>query len=141
MCTVSNADVKSLEKAVDYNRKPTSSSSYSGNDETQSSSGYKKDVKVINSHYEFNYRKFEAKDFEPWYNMIIRPNGRVGPCGMFDFSEEYIHDKSLEEVWNGHYFTKVRENLKKGILMGYCKKCNHGQVVENKKINELLKYF
>ncbi len=76
--------------------------------------------------------------FEPWYNVIVRPNGRVGPCCMFDFSGEYIHNKSLEEIWHGAYFNKVRNSLKKGTLMGYCRKCNPSQVVDNINIRNIL---
>jgi MoaA/NifB/PqqE/SkfB family radical SAM enzyme len=76
--------------------------------------------------------------FEPWYNIIIRPNGRVGPCCMFDFSGEYVHNKSLSDIWFGEYFSKIRENLKKGKLMGYCKKCNPSQVIDNIKIRNII---
>jgi MoaA/NifB/PqqE/SkfB family radical SAM enzyme len=77
---------------------------------------------------------FSPLCFEPWYNMIIRPNGRVGACCMFDFSGEYCHTKSLEEIWLGEYFTKVRENLLRQELPSYCSKCNPSQIVNNEKI-------
>lgn len=81
---------------------------------------------------------FDPLCFEPFYNMIIRPNGRVGPCCMFDYSGEYCHQKPLKEIWLGKHFSKVREKLLKGELMGYCSKCNPSQVVDNIKIREAL---
>jgi len=83
---------------------------------------------------------FSVPCFEPWYNMIIRPNGRVGPCCMFDFSGEYCHNKSLKEIWFGEYFTKARESLLRKELPLYCSNCNPSQIVNNEKIrNELVK--
>ncbi|MDD4526564.1 MAG: hypothetical protein PHF25_00835 [Candidatus Margulisbacteria bacterium] len=63
------ANIDSVEAEV--NKNVTSSGSKSTKT-TQSSSGYKQDVKVINSQYEFNYRKFESKDFSDWYNLLIQ---------------------------------------------------------------------
>jgi MoaA/NifB/PqqE/SkfB family radical SAM enzyme len=82
---------------------------------------------------------FNPLCFEPFYNLIIRPNGRVGPCCMFDYSGEYCHHKSLKDIWFGKHFTKVREKLLRKELMGYCSKCNPSQVVTNIKIREELR--
>ena len=69
---------------------------------------------------------------------MIRPNGRTGPCCMFDYSGEYIHNNSLKNIWFGEYFTKTRENLYNGKLQGYCFKCNPSQVINNIKIKKKL---
>jgi hypothetical protein len=34
--------------------------------------GYKHDVKVVNSYYEFNYRPFTSNDFSTWYDFFIQ---------------------------------------------------------------------
>ena len=81
---------------------------------------------------------FSAPCYEPWYNMIIRPNGRVGPCCMFDFSGEYCHNKSLSEIWYGDYFTKVRASLLRKELPSYCSNCNPSQIVNNERIRKTL---
>lgn len=81
---------------------------------------------------------FNPLCFEPFYNMIIRPNGRTGPCCMFGHSGEYCHHKSLKKIWFGKHFMKVRERLLKGKLMDYCSKCNPSQVVDNIRIKEKL---
>lgn len=83
-----------------------------------------------------NKSEFNPICFEPFYNLIIRPNGRVGPCCMFDHSGEYCHTRSIKEVWFGKHFTKVRERLLNGKLMDYCSKCNPSQVISNIKIRE-----
>ena len=81
----------------------------------------------------------ETLCFEPFYNVIIRPNGRVGPCCMFDHSGEYIHDKSLNDIWCGKHFESIRTRLVNQELLDYCKQCNPSQVVENIKIRKVLK--
>jgi len=76
--------------------------------------------------------------YEPWHNVIVRPNGRVGPCCMFDYSGEYLSNKTLREIWFGDFFSKTRENLLNGKLSGYCSRCNPSQVVDNEKIRRQL---
>ncbi len=87
--------------------------------------------------------KKEAKNnfpicFEPFYNMVVRPNGRTGPCCMFDYSPEYLSEKSIKEIWHGKFFNQMRYQLIKGKLQSYCSKCNPSQVVNNKLIREGL---
>ena len=79
---------------------------------------------------------FNQLCYEPWWNMIIRANGRVGPCCMFDYTAEYCHTKSLEEIWHGEYFTRIRENIQSGKLLDFCARCNPSQVVDNRRIRE-----
>ncbi len=76
--------------------------------------------------------------FEPWYHMIVRPNGRTGPCCMFDYSQEYLHEKTLQEIWYGKFFDRIRERLIDGKLLNYCSQCNPSQVVSNRKIRKQL---
>ena len=79
--------------------------------------------------------------FEPWYNMIIRPNGRTGPCCMFDYSGEYAHDRSLEEIWYGEYFQSIRDQLMQGQLPLFCSQCNPSQVAGNRRIRAALRNY
>lgn len=76
--------------------------------------------------------------FEPFTNMIIRPAGGVGPCCMFEYTGEYLHDKSLKEIWFGENFQEARDKLKRGELLNYCNQCNPGQVIGNKRVREKL---
>lgn len=78
--------------------------------------------------------------FEPWYNMVILPEGKVNACSMAGSSfGANILNKSLKEIWKGDYFTKLRQDLLKKELPVYCKKCCAVVFVENKKIKEALK--
>jgi MoaA/NifB/PqqE/SkfB family radical SAM enzyme len=71
--------------------------------------------------------------YQPWYSMIIRPWGVVGPCCMFDGNESIL-EKSLKEIWFGEYFESIRKMLKNNELPGFCSKCNPSQIIENRKI-------
>ena len=77
---------------------------------------------------------FNQLCYEPWWNMIIRANGRVGPCCMFDYTAEYVHSKSLKEIWFGNYFKQLRKNLQDGKLLDFCARCNPSQVIDNRRI-------
>ena len=81
-----------------------------------------------------------AACFEPWHNMIIRPEGDVGPCCMFDNKGPKIQENSLEEIWFGEYFEELRQRMIKGDLLSFCSKCNPSQVSENRKIRKELLY-
>ncbi|MFH1849286.1 MAG: radical SAM protein [archaeon] len=80
-----------------------------------------------------------AACYEPFHNMVIRPNGRAGPCCMFDESGEYVHDKSLADIWQGRHFNLVRERLLRGELLDYCRQCNPGTVASNRQIRGMLR--
>ena len=77
--------------------------------------------------------------FEPWYNMVILPEGKVNACSMAGPSlGDNILKKSLAEIWEGEYFTKLRQDLLERRLPEYCKKCCAVIFVENKKIEDML---
>jgi MoaA/NifB/PqqE/SkfB family radical SAM enzyme len=76
--------------------------------------------------------------YQPFYRMVVRPWGVVGPCCMFDNVGENVKSKSLREIWFGSYFEKMRENMAKGNLPDFCFKCNPSQVQENRKIREQI---
>ena len=72
--------------------------------------------------------------FQPWYHVVIRPWGSVGPCCMFDYSEENIKQKSLKQIWFGDYFERIRKSIMEGNLFGFCSNCNPSQVQENEEV-------
>lgn len=77
--------------------------------------------------------------FEPWYNMIILPNGVVSPCSISGNKiNENVQKKSLQEVWHGKGFNAVRESLSKKRLFEYCKQCCTVIHIENQKIRQEL---
>lgn len=81
----------------------------------------------------------DAACFEPWYNMIIRPEGDVGPCCMFDNQGPNIKNNSLESIWFGEYFKTLRKKMKEHEMLSFCSKCNPSQVSDNRKIRRVLR--
>lgn len=78
--------------------------------------------------------------FLPWYGISITAQGYATPCSQFNIiNTESIKTKSLEEIWYGKLFNKIRENMKKNILGKNCSRCCVPLLDENKKIRELLK--
>lgn len=77
--------------------------------------------------------------YQPFYHMIVRPWGIVGPCCMFDNIGEDANQKSLREIWFGEFFEDMREKILKRDLPDFCSKCNPSQIQENRKIRSFLK--
>lgn len=90
---ISFTNIDSVESKV--NKSTVSSSSKSDSNSAQTS-GYKKDVKVIDSQYEFIYKKFEAKDFSAWYDLLIQA----------------ITYESFFKYLNNNYITRTGEVLR-----------------------------
>ena len=77
--------------------------------------------------------------FEPFYHIVVKTDGSVGPCCLFYGNAPNIKEASLAEIWNGKYFENIRESFKNGKMMDYCKICNLGQVATNIKMMENIK--
>ena len=77
--------------------------------------------------------------FEPWYHLVIKVDGSAQPCCLYDSDQENVKNKSLEEIWFGDFFNRVREKIRKENFSEYCKICNASQVVTNKKLREELR--
>jgi len=76
--------------------------------------------------------------YEPWYHMVIKVDGTVGPCCIYDKKKLNIKNKTLAEIWYSRYFARLRKNILKNKIPDFCKICNAGQVVENNIIREHL---
>jgi len=81
------------------------------------------------------------KCFEPWYDMMINPNGTVSRCAAFTTRTEPISVKkeTLKEIWYGPFLNEVRENIKNGKLMEGCNPC--GLMSNTIVIRETMKMF
>ena len=78
--------------------------------------------------------------YEPWYHLVIKTDGKVGPCCIFDSADaDNIKEKDLSEVWFGSYLQKIRDMLREGKLQGFCAICNAGQVAQNRWLREQLR--
>ena len=77
--------------------------------------------------------------FEPWYNMIILPDGKAAQCSISGGKDgDNVSEKSLEDVWYGDAFNMIRERLLKKNLLNYCKRCCANVHVESEKIRQYL---
>ena len=77
--------------------------------------------------------------YQPFYHMVVRPWGIVGPCCMFDNVGENVKNKSLKDIWFGQFFEDARKKMLNRNLPSFCSKCNPSQVQENRKIREAIK--
>lgn len=77
--------------------------------------------------------------YEPFLNLVVRMDGKISPCCMLENHKENIKNKSLKEVWFGHYFTALREQLFKGNLPQGCETCVHSRFVHNKVLRDRLR--
>ena len=76
---------------------------------------------------------------EPWTSMIIRPDGRVGPCPqILERSDKNIQDHPLEELWRGEFFGNVREEISRGNLSEYCENCCSPKIIQNLRLKRKL---
>ncbi|MEM5829510.1 MAG: radical SAM protein [Candidatus Aenigmatarchaeota archaeon] len=77
--------------------------------------------------------------YEPFYNLVIMPNGKVGSCAISGGKTEVdVKNNSLKEVWFGPFFDEVRKNLLKGKLFPFCSHCCVPIFLENKKLRSEL---
>lgn len=84
----------------------------------------------------------KAACFEPFLSLEIRASGHVVECRICDYQDfaPRIHHRSLEDIWYGPYFTRMRSQILNNELPKYCKTCAAGIVVDFRKIRgELIK--
>ena len=77
--------------------------------------------------------------FEPWWHLVIKVDGSVQPCCLYDIKDDNVKDKSLKEIWFGETFQRIRKSIMDRKFSKYCSICNAGQVLENRRIREILK--
>ncbi|MBN2054448.1 radical SAM protein [bacterium] len=82
---------------------------------------------------DFSATFLNAPCFQPWYLMGIKGNGLAGCCSTFT-TGEFIHDKSLEEIWFGEVFNKTRRDMIRRCLPECCAKCSVVVVLDNEKL-------
>jgi len=115
----------------------TNINSFLGNDIVDKASGnmeklmFRKNEKI---------KFLELPCYEPWYNMIVLPEGKVNPCSMAgSVFGDNIMEKSLKDLWFGKYFSDTRKALIDKKLPSFCKKCCAVVFVENNRIREKLR--
>lgn len=77
--------------------------------------------------------------FEPFYNLVILPDGTASFCSMSGGRDgDSIIDKSLEKVWLGKPYQTIRETLFDKNLREYCKRCCSVVNMENDRLRARL---
>lgn len=79
----------------------------------------------------------------PWLVLEVRPDGKVKPCCMSEYTYGDITKKSLWDIWNDEKIKKLRESMINDSPHPACKICylfeKSGKVSDRKYFNEL--YF
>ena len=81
-----------------------------------------------------------APCFQPWYLMGIKGSGLAGCCSTFE-EGEFIHDKSLKEVWFGDKFNRIRREMLEKDLPDYCSKCSVVVLKSNQKLRKSIRDY
>lgn len=77
--------------------------------------------------------------YQPWYKIVIRPDGKVQPCcNFYDKNAESVYKKDLKGIWLGRYFTRIREDILNNKSHKACKSCNAWIIQENEEIRNTI---
>ncbi len=72
--------------------------------------------------------------YEPWWHLVVKTDGSVGPCCVFEEKAMNVKRMSLSEIWTGPFMTKVRNSLMGRTFLQWCRICNAGQVLQNRRL-------
>jgi MoaA/NifB/PqqE/SkfB family radical SAM enzyme len=106
--------------------------------------GVIENVNQMEKMIEREIRKFENSFlalpcFEPFYNLVIMPDGKAGPCAIAGgMTEANVREKNLREIWFGKIFEKFREKLLARKLFTFCSHCCIPIFLENKRLRREL---
>ncbi len=76
--------------------------------------------------------------YEPWYHLVVKTDGSVGPCCVFEDKAVNVKEASLADIWTGGFITKVRGTLESRDFLQWCRLCNAGQVLQNRGLRKEL---
>jgi len=85
--------------------------------------------------------------FNPWYTILIYPNGKVTYCcavplEMIKGDDPDVKKNSLKSIWYGKNFNEIRKTLlKRFIVKKVCDYCFEGLVDENENLSNNLKKY
>jgi MoaA/NifB/PqqE/SkfB family radical SAM enzyme len=89
-------------------------------------------------------KKFKRGDilsipcYFPWYFLMIRVDGSTVPCGELEGYVENVRNKSLEEVWFGERFEKLRNLFISQKLPSSCDRCRPNTINDIKQIRKAI---
>jgi len=77
--------------------------------------------------------------FEPFYNLIILPDGKISPCAIAGgITEVNVRGKSLKEIWFGEVLEEFRKKLLSKKFFPFCSHCCIPIFLENKRLRKEL---
>lgn len=78
--------------------------------------------------------------YKPWWHMTIKCDGRVTSCDVPITGGDNTGNKSLAEVWNGHYFNSLRKKLLSREVPDFCAQCNPSHITQRRRMRlEIIK--
>jgi len=76
--------------------------------------------------------------YEPWWHLVVKVDGSIQPCCLYDEKRENVKRKGLKDVWYGRFFDDIRKSILERRFSSFCSICNAGQVMENLRIRTML---
>jgi len=77
--------------------------------------------------------------FEPFYNLIILPDGKISPCAIAGgITEVNVREESLRKIWFGKALEEFRKKLLSQKLFTFCSHCCIPIFLENKRLRKEL---
>jgi len=76
--------------------------------------------------------------YEPWFHLVVKTDGSVGPCCVFEDKAVNVKELSLHEIWTGTFLSKVRGSMASRKFLPWCKTCNAGQLLQSRALREEL---
>jgi radical SAM protein with 4Fe4S-binding SPASM domain len=79
-----------------------------------------------------------APCLNPWYYLVVQPNGKVSPCCVITGTGEDVR-AGLSEVWtDGDYFSSLRASMRKKEMTDLCRNCSMSIIARNDYIRDHL---
>lgn len=94
-------------------------------------------LNMENKHAESNDVSVENEEkffcFQPFYTLLIDMTGEVAPCcpGGSSSKDVNIENRSMEDIWYGDYLNNIRNKIKRGNEMDFCKNCGVNNLRED----------
>lgn len=60
---------------------------------------------------------------EVYSTIYVRPNGEISPCPYFDRTAGSTREESLQSIWQGPEYQRIRRGLTEGPLLEQCQHC------------------
>jgi len=80
--------------------------------------------------------------FLPWYGICVSAHGEVTPCAAVTNEKSLfcgnVKKESLNKIWQGKKFSKIRDNMVKKMLPEGCSRCCMPLVDENQMLRTEL---